>query len=107
MIKTIFQSVLELMSIGTDHTFSSNEPKFTHYPYAYSFESSDDHSRSFGLYNYLFSRFAHEVRDLQNTRSNNWVNKQFLIHGQTVGRNQQSYMLHIRDYVENSSSSIL
>ena len=54
------------MSIRTDYTYLSNEPKFTHYPCAYGFESSDNHCRSFELFDFLFSRFPHEVCDLQN-----------------------------------------
>ena len=94
------------ISIGTDHTYSSNEPNYTHYNPAYGFESSDDHSKSFGLFNFSSSRFLHEVCDLQNTGSSNWVNTQFPIHGQIVRRNQQTYMWHVRDYVENYSSSM-
>ena len=59
------------MSIGTYHNYSSNEPNYTHYPRAYSFESNDDHSRTFGLFNFLSSGFPHEVHDLQNTRLSN------------------------------------
>ena len=80
------------MSIGTYHTYSSNETNYTHYHRAYDFESSNDHSKSFGLFDFSSSQFAHEVCDLQNIESSNWVNTQFLIHGHIVGRNQQTYM---------------
>ena len=89
------------MSIGTDHTYSSNEPNYTHYPCAYGFESSNNHLKSFGLFNFSSSRFPHEVCDLQNVESSNWVNTQFPIHGQIVGRNQQTYTWHVRDYYYN------
>ena len=59
---------------------------------AYDFEFRYDDSRSFGLFNFLSYRFPHDVCDLQNARSRNWINIQFPIHGQTKGRNQQIYM---------------
>ena len=52
------------MSIRTYHTYSSNEPNYTHYPCVYGFESNDDHSKSFGLFDFSSSRFLHEVCDL-------------------------------------------
>ncbi|KAL5578587.1 hypothetical protein UlMin_011029 [Ulmus minor] len=78
--------------IGTCHTYSSNEPNYIHFLRAYGFESSVDHSISFGLFVFPSSRFPHKIRDLQNIRSSNLVSTQFSIHGQTVKRNQQIYM---------------
>ena len=95
------------MSIRIEHTYSSNESNYTYYLCAYGFESNDDNSKSFKLFDFSSSRFPHEVCDLQNVGSSNWVNTQFPIHGKIVGRNQQTYMWHVRDYVENYSSSML
>ena len=64
-----------------NHSYSSNELSFIHYPHTYGFESSDNHFKSFGLFDFLSFRFPHEALDLQNIESSNWVNTQILIHG--------------------------
>ena len=71
------------MSIRMDHTYLFNEPNYTHYPRAYDFETSNNHSRRSRLFNFPSSRFLHKVCDLENVGSskldeykifNSWIN---------------------------------
>ena len=90
------------MSIGTQFSDSSNEGNIFP-PYTMSYGQSSSHpsgsiSEEYGMINYRHDpqmSFQLSYQMQQGFQTSMWVNPEFLIHEEVVGRSQQIYAWHV------------
>ena len=100
-----FSASFEAMSIGTQYSDSSNEAYiFPFYTMSYGQPSSNPSAsidEEYGRINYPHSKqipFHIPYKMQQGFQTSMWVNPEFLIHVEVVGRSQDIYTWHVRSY---------
>ena len=96
--KDSFSASFEYMSIGTQFNDSSNEGNIFP-PYTMSYGQLSSHpsgsiGEEYGMANYLHDpqmSFQISYQMQEGFQTNMWVNPEFPIHGEVVGRSQQIY----------------
>ena len=103
--KDSFSTNFESMSIGTQFSDSSNEGNI-YPPYTMSYGLPSSHpsgsiGEEYGMINYPHDpkmSFQIPYQMQQGFQTSMWVNPEFPIHGEVVGRSQQIYAWHVRSY---------
>ena len=105
-----FLASFESMSIGTQFSDSSNEGNIFP-PYTMSYGQPSSHplgsiGEEYGMVNFPHDpqmTFQIPYQMQEGFQTSMWVNPEFPIHGEVVGRSQQIYAWHVRSYRNNIS----